>query len=220
MSIKLARNETVIKEYNYATTTEGLFNKRETKNTVIVTDKRIIKRDVCEKSGYEKVENNEIAIGAVTGVTAKASSSFKFIFLVLGIIFGIAGFFMVTGSFYSETRYDYELSKTITENKVNFGSLLFALIFLALAAFLIYKFVTSRMNVLICDFTVADRTNVAMSAGSASYNSIFSRFFISGRSKFVRIVVDAAIAKEFVDEIGSIILDVQNGLTEQSDGAA
>lgn len=228
MSIKLATNEKMIKEYAYATTREGIINKRVTQNSLLVTNKRIIKTDICDKTGWEKKDVSEISVDAITGVRTKSSSSFKFIFLVIGIIVGIIGlvsffssFQQVTESVPVENEYEYEYGygyqqeyEMVTTTKVQWGLIVLAVLLIGLAAVCIYKFIKSRKNVLLCDFVVADRVNTAMCLGAVSYNSLLSRFAISGKSRFIKIVVDGEIAKEFASEIGAILIDIKNGAIE------
>ena len=54
MAIKLSNNEQIIKEYSYATTTEGIINKVTTQNSLIVTNKRIITINVQGITGKKK----------------------------------------------------------------------------------------------------------------------------------------------------------------------
>ena len=192
MSVKLSNNERIIKEYAYATTTEGLINKRTTNNSLIVTNKRIIKKDVCDKAGYEKINVSEIPVRAVTGVDVKMSSSFKFILLLLGIVFAIAGLVCIANLEDAEG-----------------GAVIMMLLFWGIAALCIYRFIKTRSNVLVCTFTVADRVNAAMFLGQISFHSIFSRFNVSGRSSLIKVVVDANVARDFVNEIGALLVDIK-----------
>ena len=192
MSIKLANNEQILKEYAYATTTEGLINKRTTNNSLIVTNKRIIKKDICNKTGYEKINVSEIPVSAVTGVDVKMSSSFKFILLLLGIVFAIAGLACMAGIEDSEG-----------------AAAIMMILFLAIAVLCIYKFAKTRSNVLVCTFMVADRINAAMFLGKISFHSIFSRFNVSGQSSLIKVVVDANVARDFVNEIGAMLVDIK-----------
>lgn len=199
MFIKLATNEKVIKKYDYATTQEGIINKRTTEQSLIVTDRRVVKVESCDKVGYQKKNVSEIPVDSITGVHAKSSSSFKFSYLVWGIISAIVGLMMLfTG--------DSDDKET--------ASVIFGIVLVALAAFLIYLFVKSRRNVLICNFVVADRTNHALNLGGVSTNTLFGRFanFHSmGHSKFIKIVVDAKVADELVREIGALLIDIKSG---------
>ena len=120
------------------------------------------------------------------------SSSFKFILLLLGIVFAIAGLACMAGIEDSE------------------GSVaIMMLLFLGIAAFCIYKFIKTRTNVLICTFMVADRVNAAMFLGQVSFHSIFSRFHISGQSSLIKVAVDANVARDFVNEIGALLVDIK-----------
>lgn len=202
MSIKLATNEKIIKQYNYATTREGLINKRITKNSVTVTNKRIIKTDVCDKNGYEKLSVSQINVKDITGICTKTCSNFNFLFLIFGILFGLWGLPTFFSSF--------------SDGEFLFGPFLIGAILIAVSAFLIYKFIKSRKNVLLCDFIIANRTNSAMSLGAASYNSLFHRANTLGHAGFLKIVVDATVAKEFVSEIGAILMDIQNEVVEDA----
>ena len=65
MSVKLAKDEKVIKSFNYAATG---YNKRkdtyDTFKSLIVTNKRVIHESVCEKRGNEVIY--KVLRGAVT----------------------------------------------------------------------------------------------------------------------------------------------------------
>ncbi len=196
MAIKLSSNEQIIKEYSYAYSTEGLINKVTTKNSLIVTNKRIIKRDVCDKVGHEKINTSEIPVKSITGISTSMSSSFKLIYLVLGIIFGLIGLISLIGAGSGD------------EDAVG-GAIFAALLFIALAALCIYLFIKTRANMLICSFIIADRTTPAMFLGKATVGGLFSRFTSVAQSGYIRIVVDADVAKEFVNEIGALISDIQ-----------
>ncbi|MBE6535270.1 MAG: hypothetical protein E7677_01425 [Ruminococcaceae bacterium] len=195
MSIKMAENEQIIKEYAYATTREGgFFNKRITKNSLIVTNKRIIKKDECEKSGYQKNSISEISVGSISGMNTKTSSSYKFVFVVLGVLFAISAIVCIAG-----------LSK-------DSSMIIPMLISGALSALFIYLFIKNRFNALTCTFIVLDRVNTAMSINGYSFNSLTSRFSVSSKSSFVKIVVDANVCNDFVNEIGALVIDIQNGI--------
>ena len=195
MSIALSNNEKIIKEYAYASTHEGLINQRTTQNSLTVTNKRIIKTDICEKKGYEKISVSEISVDAVTGLTAKTSSSFKFKFLVFGIILGFFGLFLLMGP--------------LNEGDTTTTMILLSLPLLAGAAFCIYKFINTRHNVLVCTFIVSERINSAMNLGAFSFNSFLPNFSAAGKSAFVKVVVDGSVAKNFVNEIGALIVNIK-----------
>lgn len=198
MSIKLAANERVIKTYNYAKTREGIINKRITNNTLIVTNKRVIKKDVCDKEGYQKTTITQIPTRAISGINARATSGFKFIFLVLGIVFALAGFINLISSVFGNSR-------------AAAGIVLF-LIFGGLSGLFFYLFKTKRINSVTCTFTVSERINTAMGVGAFTFNSATSRFKVSGASSFFRIFVNASEAYAIVEEIGAIIADIQDGV--------
>lgn len=203
MSIKLAANEKIIRKYDYATTREGIINKRITQNSLVVTNKRIIKTDVCNRTGYERINTSEIAVDSITGVRTSATSSFKFIYLVLGIICGLLALLYI--------------GIALSDMETLGGLVVLFLAFGALSGFSIYKFIRSRINTMVCNFVIADRINSAMQLGAISFSSISSRFNVSARPAFVKIKVDAAVAKKFVEEIGAVLIDINNGVVESED---
>jgi hypothetical protein len=204
MSIKLAKGEVPVKKYDYATTHEGFFNKRKTSNSLIVTNKRIIKSDACTKTGYENISLSEIAVEDVSGIRTRMSSSFKFFYLFWGIVFSLITFFFIT-----------MMPKLFRGGSGMFVMLIGLVVFGGLAALFIYKFIKSRKNVLVCDFIVGNRLNNAMSMGAVSFRSIFNAANrTNGKSSFVKIVVDASVARDFVNEIGAVLIDIKNGNIE------
>ena len=202
MTVKLAANEKIVREYNYARTREGFINKRITKNSLLVTNKRIIKMDTCDKTGYSAADISEILVEAITGLNTKTSSRFKFGLLIAGIVAALIGLVLLISS------------------SGNAAPIVFGLIAMAIGGLFIYRFVKSRRNVLNCNFIVADRINNAMYMGAATYNSLFSALRVSGKSKFVKIVVDGAVAEAFASEIGALLLDIKAGLMDPDAAAS
>ena len=196
MSVKMSNNEYIVKQYDYATTTVGLINKRETHSSLIITNKRIIKKENCDKMGYEKLNVSEIPVNAITAVNTKMSSGFKFAYLVWGIILALSGLITFIAGCNAE------------DNAVL--PIILGLAFMVGGGFLIYKFFTARVNAVVYTFVVADRLNIAMSSGSVSFNNLFPVFNLFNTPKFVKVVVDANTAKDMVNELGAWILNIQD----------
>ncbi len=92
MSIKLSKNEKILKEYAYSTVT---VNKEETSKKLIITNKRLVHRIETHKMGGEEIVNEQINVGDVKSVDASYGKQTHPIFLVWAILFGLAGVAMI-----------------------------------------------------------------------------------------------------------------------------
>ena len=90
MSVKFAKDEKVIKSFNYAATG---YNKKknsyDTFKSLIVTNKRLIHEQVCEKRGNEVILRQEMPVADAKYVKTTMGKTATPKFLLLAILFAV-----------------------------------------------------------------------------------------------------------------------------------
>ncbi len=92
MSIKLSKNEKILKEYAYSTVT---VNNAETSKKLIITNKRLVHRIEMHKMGGEEIVNEQINVGDIKSVDASYGKQAHPIFIFWAVIFGLAAVAML-----------------------------------------------------------------------------------------------------------------------------
>ena len=96
MSVKFAKDEKVIKFFNYAATG---YNKKknsyDTFKSLIVTNKRVIHEQVCEKRGNEVILRQEMPVTDAKYVKTTMGKTSTPKFLLLAILFAIIAVILI-----------------------------------------------------------------------------------------------------------------------------
>ncbi len=92
MSVQFAKNETVIRSYEYATSgTANQASKSDFSKRLIITDKRLIHQEVCERRGKNVILRQEMPIADAKYLNVSMARISSIIRLVLAIIFAVLG---------------------------------------------------------------------------------------------------------------------------------
>lgn len=175
----LAKDETLVKEWEYGKSSSGKFFKEETSYSLTVTDKRI----VAASKSSRKNSREEISLSDVKGVSATHSTPSQ-LAAIIQIASGIALFIL---SIVFLVIQDADLS--------GLGILMlpFAFIF----------FISGMNNLNQGSITLSITTNgpktVALSLG-------FTKLFRNFSKKIMKLTINNEVAEEIVETIGSLLL--------------
>lgn len=194
MSVKLAPNEKVIRNYAYGTTetSKGLRSKVSSKS-LIITNKRIIHQTVSRGTGSESISISDMPVSAAKYVdTSFGKKSFTIFAILAGICF-LLMIAMFTGKIWGG----------------GIAALAFCGIFVALYIFIKTYSLTCEIK---SQAVIYTPLYISTEKGS---NSFFSAFFRANRNPGgklrVKITVNPEVAKEMAEELSSVIIAVANG---------
>ncbi len=191
MSIKLSQSESIVREYKYAKKKRLL---KTTEESLVVTNKRIIRRTEGHGLGISSVSNVEMPIKNATYVTTTFSAKSKFLLLILGIIFAVIGLITIAAAISAE----------------EFGIAIFGIIFIALCVLSIFLFIKKKIYTCYCLISTDTRINNVFSLGAISYRLLTGKATGNG-GMLIKITVNGDTAREMTEELGSVITDVNEG---------
>lgn len=204
MSVSLAKNERVIKEYEYANmSVVGIGKKSATTKKLTVTNKRIIHQESTAGIGTERISTTEMPVKDAKYVNAYyGSKSFGFL-LKLGIYVLIFTVGLV-----------YLLLASDTSLEGGMLALVACLGIIGVVAIILYFVIKDRSVI----FSIRTDTHItpAMQASSKAESlltkGIFARLRSADRGLTinVKVKVNQKVAKELVEELGAVILEAQN----------
>lgn len=197
MAIKLAENEQLLKSWNYATKDKKQYN-------LTVTDKRVVSSEY-EQENLTRREISMSTIKSVDGaIKQRKSVSPIILILIAGILTFIIGI-------------------TLVFDSIEFISAIF--IGIALIVVFILLVVLKKVPLIIIrdfSFQLVIETNVLVGSalyvgsefnkGAKATTGLFASIKNIFRKKKVKITIDTVLAKEILDEIGSIVVESQSKL--------
>ncbi len=207
MSVKLAKNEKVIRSFNYAATG---YNKRkntyDTFKSVIVTNKRVIHESVCEKRGNEVILRQEMPVADAKYVKTTMGKTSSPQFLFLAILFAVIA---VAVAFVSTLE---------AVAKFNFVFWILAAPFAVLAIVKLYNYFASCSRIVSFSiFTDHVVTPVICSAAIEANNSDDTASKKTKKEPALEIRVNTDIAREIADGLGAAILDATQYVEEMGE---
>lgn len=195
-NIRLAEGEKVIRNYDYTQSSSlGITSSTRSARNLMVTNKRVIHTTTKGGMGKEQLSVQELPIKYIRTVNSFYGKKKYPAFLFLGIVFALIGLFLTI--------------------MINEPALLIFLIPAAIFA-LIYVFKTDYSYS--CNISANGIVCNGMSLGSSSGNSLTRGLFKSAAALDVtttiniQVKVNGDITKQMVSELGSVIMDVKNGV--------
>ncbi len=199
MSIKLAKDEKILKDYAYAqvNTKKGM-KKTETSKNLIVTNKRVIHREVFHQFGGENITNEQIYLSNIKTVDVSYGIKRNTAYLILAVLCFLATLFIVP--------------RVMSSGEANMAIILIPLVF-GIIFTLLYIFI--KNSALTCILGHNSEVDDYMALGIAAINFVSGSRKKSKKKTKIQILIDTAVAKEITEEIGAIILDAANGVYDE-----
>ena len=182
MTLKLAKNEIIIKRFDY--TTRKIKN---SKRSLIVTNKRIISEIMDRNSVMRKeIPVSEAEYISTSYANTKSSLLAFILFLILAIVAGIVGWKV-------ELPVPY----------MNYGLYGLAGLFLLLACIMLGKFFKNRAASVEITISGKKMETQVFSLGSSNMSS-------KSKAKDLKIQIDRNQSIAMVNELGAVLIDVKN----------
>lgn len=199
MSIKFAKDEKVIKSFNYAAT--GYNRKKDTYDTfksLIVTNKRLIHESVCEKRGNEVILRQEMPVADAKYVKTTIGKTSSPEFLILAILFAVVAVAVALIS-------TFEFAA-----KFRFVFWILAAPFAVLAIIKLYNYFTSCSKVVSFSIFTDHVVTPVIYSTAIETNNDETANKKAKKEPALEIRVNADIAREIADGLGAAILDAAN----------
>lgn len=190
MTLKLAKNEIIIKRFDY--TTRKIKN---SKRSLIVTNKRIISEIMDRNSVMRKeIPVSEAEYISTSYANTKSSLLAFILFLILAIVAGIVGWKV-------ELPVPY----------MNYGLYGLAGLFLLLACIMLGKFFKNRAASVEITISGKKMETQVFSLGSSNMSS-------KSKAKDLKIQIDRNQSIAMVNELGAVLIDVRNQSLDELHG--
>ncbi len=192
MSIQLSKDEIILKDYAYTSIKAGsAVNKVHISKNLIVTNKRVIHREVSNQIGAESVSNEQLFLKNIKSVDTSYGKKSHPLFLVLAILFTLL-------------------------SSLGLASL-GAASFIALipAAIFVIMYIVKKEYVLNCDFGY-NSCNY-LSVNTMSMGAMSSKASRKRKNAKIKIIVNKDVAQDIAEEIGAVILDAIANLNNGED---
>ena len=171
--------------------------------TLVVTNKRIIHREIGEGTDNEFINTSEMPVKSAKYVNTYYNKVGFPIFLVLAIIFAITAVVSLILTFVMAEEMNQDPNPIMS----------FIFIILAVVFFIIYK--EKKQYKFSCtidtDTEITPAFTFASTTSNTKTNGIFRKAKKANATTAVRIVVNGAVAKEMADELGYVIMSAANG---------
>ena len=193
MSVQLSNGEAIIRTYDYATAqSRGLASSTRSK-TLIITNKRIIHKEVSDGVNTSSVNMSEMPIKAAKYIRTSYKKTGYPILIVLAVIFGLMAISLLVA----------------TKQIVGF------LIPAALAALCVFIYINKKDYAFACsidtDTHITNAFNFSSVSGSSRTSGIFAAFGSANKSFSIKVKVKSDVAQQMANELGYIIAAAANG---------
>lgn len=213
MSVQLAKDEKILRTYDYATAKKGGLAGATVSKTLVVTNKRIIHREVGEGKNNEFLNTSEMPITSAKYVNTYYNKVGFPRFLIQAIVAAIIAviLFIVSAAFAEDLD---DAAGIVTF----FGVL--ALVFAAIFFFIYIKKKDYKFTCVIdTDTHITPAFSFASASTDTKTNAYFKKAKKANRTTSLKIVVNAPIAKQMADELGYVIMSAVNGDYNESTDA-
>ena len=194
MSVMLAKNEKIVKAYEYANVRvkRGL-TQSDTYKKLTVTNQRVIHESICEKKGRECAVRSEMPLSEAKYLDTAVAKTAKTALLVWGIILAAIGLIAVI------------LSAAGLLDVLGIGDVILSVMLMLIGGLLILGYFASRRTVLICIVSSEKETHTAMQIAEATTTAVTDK----KKNDKVTVVVNVndEVAKMMVAELGAVLLD-------------
>ena len=199
MSVKFAKDEKVIKSFNYAATG---YNKKknsyDTFKSLIVTNKRLIHEQVCEKRGNEVILRQEMPVADAKYVKTTMGKTATPKFLLLAILFAVIA---IGVAFVSTLE---------AVAKFQFVFWIAAVPFAVLAIVKLSNYFASCSNVVSFSIFTDHAITPIICSTAIEGNNDEASGKKAKKEPALEIRVDTTIARQIADELGAAILNAVN----------
>ena len=197
MALVFAKDERVVKSYDYATvsTTKGLSEDREVKS-LIITNKRIIHR--C--SSHEHIVQSEMPITKATYFECAYQSVRNPGTLFLCILFLVLG----VGAFVGMNFIPLEVIPYEFMDKMIY----LPVALLAISLLFLIVWLVTKKGAINCIFSTDGMVQPVMQVASNPLVDLLKNFSKKQKGK-VKVVVDAQACAGMVDELGAVLMNIQ-----------
>ena len=240
MSIKLSNGEKIVRNYDYA---EVKTRTSTTTKTLIVTNRRLIHREVSSGFGNESISNREMPVKAAKYVDVYYGMKSCIGALVIGIIAAILAIVLLFSGLAGESKksssndrnnnssynqyYDYNdwenSNDQASKGGIPTGNVVGAVICIAVAVIAILIFVLKKKRTLTCTIDADTPVNNAFSfSGKTEKKTALSGLFgflkMPGFKFGTKMIVKIhpEVASQIADELGSVIAAAANGDFDES----
>lgn len=207
--LRLANNEKIVKNYDYSTVSTGFFKKEVTQNSLTVTNKRIVLQSVSNHVAARK----EIPVSSAEYVDAtfakNGRSLLKTILCGLLTVAFLVVFFILNGKL-NESE--------ILEAESAFNPI--ALVMLVPAAIAL---ILTVINALIYVFSLGGAVLITIGGRRQEVELLTlgaSNMVDSKGSESIKIKVDRNVSETMVNELGAVIMNINDGSYEEAAPAA
>ena len=203
MSIQFAKDEAVVRRYDYATLGfKKKLGRYTTFKSLIITNKRVIHEAVCGKRGSGMVSRREMPLEDAKYVDTAVARTSKPAFIVWSIIFAILG---AVGFVLPNLNVLPNLE--LVFQGVGAGAFLVAVLFLI-------AYFGSRKAFLLCNISTDHPLYPVMGIAEVADNGHDEKKAKkeNKKNKNIRleIAINTAVAKQLSDELGAVILDAKS----------
>lgn len=205
MSVQLAKDEKVLRTYDYATARKGGLASATVSKTLVVTNKRIIHREVGEGKNNEFLNTSEMPITSAKYVNTSYNKVGFPRFLIQAIVAAIIAVVL------------FIVSIAFGEDLEDAAGIVTFLGFIALVMGAIFFFIYLKKKDYKFSCTIDTDTHITPAFSFASMstdtrtNAYFKKAKKANKTTSLRIVVNAPIAKQMADELGYVIMSAING---------
>ena len=120
VSLQLAKNERIIKSFNYASFGYNKkLDKMQTTKRLVVTSRRIIHEAVCEERGNEQIIRREMPVEAAKYIDTVISKKLEPKYFTLAIVFGVLTLISVALALISSALFWVVAGGTLIASVVN-----------------------------------------------------------------------------------------------------
>ena len=195
MSVQLAKNEKVIRSYDYATAQKGGLASTSITKSLVITNKRIIHKEVGTGKNNEFVKSSEMPVTAAKYVNTYYQKLKFPAFLVWGIIFAVIAVALFL-AMPEEIKFAGALPLIL--------GVIFILVYVFKKQFMFVCTIdTDTMITPVFGFSTMTRNSKTDSLTAAAKKG--------NKTTSIEVEVNNKVAKQMADEIGYIIMSAING---------
>ena len=201
MSIQLSNNEKILRTYDYATAkSRGLAAAKRSK-TLIITNKRIIHKEISKGANTTSVNMSEMPIETAKYIRTSFKKTGYPILIVFAVLAAIVGTIMLI----------------LLKNFIPF------LITGIMAAICIFIYIKKKDYAFSCSIDtnthITNAFNFSSISGSSRTRGIFAIFGSANKNFSIKVKVNSEVAQQMANELGYVIAAAANGDFDSAENA-
>ena len=204
--LRLGNNEKIVKNYDYSTVTKGIFKKEVTTNSLTVTNRRIVLQSVSNHVASRK----EIPVSSAEYVDATFAKNGRS--LLKTILCGIITVAFLVGFFVINSKMNQLVGGAEGINPV-------AIIFLVAAG---VGLIMTAINVLVYIFSLGGAVLITIGGRRPEIELLTlgaSNMVDAKGTDSIKIKVDRHVSETMVNELGAVIMNINDGAFEAAPAA-